>query len=247
MTEYLDSILIHEVNLDLRYLAGALDNENITPVFENSVESVVNRCKSHKFSAIILTTVESAFVDEKIISAISWSQNIFTPVIVVASDPDREFLAFLLRYKFELIRFPFTIEEFVFRVRRVIRLKQNEEAIHNNLLQHRTLFDTFPAGIVQTDQHGGFKGMNPYFTDLMEMSENELLKENFFQLCHPEDYFIERKQLDRLLRGELKTVNFEVRLINNDGKTSVCKIVANCVWEGDGNFSRFNFVLERVV
>ncbi|MEZ5000165.1 MAG: beta-eliminating lyase-related protein [Bacteroidales bacterium] len=45
-------------------------------------------------------------------------------------------------------------------------------------------------------------------------------------MCHPEDYFIERKQLDRLLRKETGKVNFEIRLINNDGKTSVCKIVA---------------------
>ncbi|MEZ5010389.1 MAG: PAS domain S-box protein [Bacteroidales bacterium] len=113
-------------------------------------------------------------------------------------------------------------------------------------MRFRTLFDTFPVGIVQADQHGNFIAINPFFAGCLNMAETDVYKENFFQLCHPEDYFIERKQLDRLLRKETGKVNFEIRLINNDGKTSVCKIVANAVWENNDTFSFFTFVVGKL-
>lgn len=246
MSDYNETILIQEGGIDLGHLSDILINENINSEFEDTMDGFINKCKSTRYSAIVLNVASNKSLREEFPRAIAWSPNIFTPVMVVAADPDPVLLETLLRYKFEFIRFPFTAEEFLFRIRRIIRLKQNEEIVHGNLLKYRSLCDNFPVGIVQTDQYGKFEGINPSFADMMRMTEADLYRENFFQLCHPDDYFIERKQLDRLLRKEVKTVSFEIRLINNDGKTSVCKVVSNALWENDLNFTSFTFVIERI-
>lgn len=246
MNEYNESILIQEGEIDLRHLADILKNENIHCVYEATREGFISSCKARKYNAIILTLTGQTGLGEEIIKAISWSQNLFTPVMVVTPECDPDLTELLLKYKFEYLRFPFLPGEFIFRIRRAIRLKQNEEIVHSNLLKYRTLCDNFPVGIAQTDQYGKFEGVNPAFADFMNMSEPDLFRENFFQLCHPDDYFILRKQLDRLLRREIRIVNFEIRLINNDGKTAVCKVVANSMWENDTDFSSFTFVIEKI-
>lgn len=247
MSDYSETILVQEGGIDLGHLSDILANENIKAEFEGTMDGFVGKCKSIRYSAIILTVTADKTLREEFTRAISWSPNIFTPVLVVSTENDNKLLDIILRYKFEYIRFPFTAEEFLFRIRRIIRLKQNEEIIHGNLLKYRSLFDNFPVGIVQTDQFGKFEGVNPSFAEMMSMSEADLHRENFLELCHPDDYFIERKQLDRLLRKEAMTVKYEIRLINNDGKTSVCKVVANAFWENELNFTSFTFVIEKVV
>jgi len=246
MSDYNETILIQEGGIDFGHLSDILIKENIKSDFEGTLDGFINKCKNTKYSAIILTVPASKNLREELPRAIAWSPNIFTPVIVVCSECSPDLLETLIRYKFEFIRFPFPSEEFLFRVRRIIRLRQNEEIVHSNILKYRSLFDNFPVGIVQTDQFGKFEAVNPAFSDMMGMSEADLYRENFFQLCHPDDYFIERKQLDRLLRKEVSKVKFEIRLINNDGKTSVCKLVANSLWENDLKFTSFTFVIERV-
>lgn len=246
MTEYKDSVLICEAGLDLKYLKPTLENENISMEFCETTGGAISKCKSKKYSVIVLNSTGPEGLDEEIIAAISWSANIFTPVIVITQSNNSKTVNSILMHKFEMIRFPFDPDEFYFRVTRMIRLKQNEQAVHNNLMRFRTLFGTFPVGIAQTDQHGNFIAVNPFFAECLNMAETDVYKENFFQLCHPEDYFIERKQLDRLLRKEARKVNFEIRFINNDGKTSVCKIVSSAVWENDETFSFFTFVIDRI-
>jgi PAS domain S-box-containing protein len=101
-------------------------------------------------------------------------------------------------------------------------------------------------GIILTDEHGEFKKANPGFLSLINMPQKDLLKENFFKLCHPEDYFVERKQLDRLLRKELESVGYEIRLINNDGKTFVCSVQSKILWTKPDVFESFVFVLREI-
>ena len=83
------------------------------------------------------------------------------------------------------------------------------------------------------------------FASIIDMSEEEIMNENFLKLCHPDDYFIERKQLDRLLKREAETVTFETRIINNEGSTTVCKVKVIIIWD-KSIFKSFAFVIEKV-
>lgn len=246
MNENRESILILEADIDLKYLDGTLQGENYIADFERNSDEFIVKCKKNRYSAFVIGSNDDKGVEDSIINAISWSPNIFTPVLVVCPELSPKLIAAISGYKYELIKFPFTVEELIFRIRKMIRQKQNEESVHNTLVKYRSLFDKFPLGIVQTDQHGNFLSANDAFTTFTSMPEAELFKENFFQLCHPEDYFIERKQLDRLLRKEVTSVSYEIRLINNDGITCVCKIIVSSIWESDGEFGNFTFVLEKI-
>lgn len=247
MNDYRESVLIFSSELDLSHLSDFLEPESFSCSFAASTEEFSEKCRDNKFSAIVLTVNTSQKIDELILNSISWSINMFTPILVVTPLLVDDFANQLIRYGFETIMFPFSDREFFFRLRKMIRQKQNEEAVHTNLLSYRALFDNFPVGIIQTSQKGDFTFVNPVFTEIIGMSDQELFNENFFRMSHPDDYLLMRKQLDRLLKREIRVVKFETRLINNDGKSSVCKIVAAAIWDGEESFDRFTFVIEHLV
>jgi PAS domain S-box-containing protein len=247
MNNYREPVLIFSSELDLSHLSDSLEPESFLCIFAASPEEFSEKCRDNKFSAIVLTVNTNQRIDELILNSISWSVNMFTPILVVTSLLADHFADQLIRYGFETIMFPFSEREFTFRLRKMIRQKQNEEAVHTNLLSYRTLFDNFPVAIIQTNQKGDFTFINPVFNEIMEMSEQELFNENFFRMSHPDDYLLMRKQLDRLLKKEIRVVRFETRLINNDGKSSVCRIVAAALWDGEASFDRFTFVIENIV
>lgn len=247
MSSYRDSVLIYLSDLDLQHLSDIFESESLNCSFASTAEEFSEICQNDKFTAIILTVSDSEKIDEGILSSISWSSNMYTPVMVVTPLLTRHFADSLIRYGFETILFPFTGKEFLFRLRKMIRQKQNEEAIHTNLLSYRKLFDNFPVGIIQTNQKGDYTSVNPPFLELIGMSEQELHNENFFRMSHPDDYLLMRKQLDRLLRKDARHVKFEVRLINNDGKSTVCRIIATALWDGSESFDNFTFAIENIV
>jgi PAS domain S-box-containing protein len=247
MNDYRESVLIFSSELDLSHLSDSLEPESFSCTFVSSPEEFSGKCRDNKFSAIVLTVNTNQRIDELIMNSISWSVNMFTPILVVTALLADHFADQLIRYGFETIMFPFSDREFIFRLRKMIRQKQNEEAVHTNLLSYRSLFDNFPVAIIQTNQKGDFTFVNPVFTEIMEMSDQELFNENFFRMSHPDDYLLMRKQLDRLLKREIRAARFETRLINNDGKSSVCKIVASAIWDGEESFDRFTFVIENIV
>lgn len=246
MSGYRDSVLLYISELDLKYLSGFLEPESVSCSFASSAEEFSEICRNEKFTAIVLTVSDDQKIDEEILNSISWSGNMYAPVMVVTPRLPGHFAENLIRYGFETILFPFTEKEFLFRLRKMIRQKQNEEAVHTNLLSYRKLFDTFPIGIMQTNHKGEYLSVNPTFADLIEMSDQEIYNENFFRMSHPDDYLLMRKQLDRLLKKESKFVKFEARLINNNGKSCVCKIIATALWDGSESFDRFTFVVERI-
>ncbi|MCA1755893.1 MAG: PAS domain S-box protein [Bacteroidales bacterium] len=246
MNGYQDPVLIYSSELDLSHLSDFLEPESFLCSFAASAEEFSAKCRDEKFSAIVLAISSNQKLEDPVLNSISWSRNMFTPIMVVTSMLPDHFADQLIRYGFETIMFPFSDREFFFRLRKMIRQKQNEEAVHTNLLSYRTLFDSFPVGIIQTSQKGDFTSVNPTFIEIMGMSDQELYNENFFRMSHPDDYLIMRKQLDRLLRRECRIVKFEMRLINNDGKRNVCKIVAAAIWDGAESFDRFTFVIENI-
>lgn len=128
-----------------------------------------------------------------------------------------------------------------------VKRKETELTIHNNLLEYSVLIEHFPTGILQTDVNGNFLRFNKKLKNILGMSERDFTGINFFQLCHPDDYIIERQSLDRLLRKESESLTFEVRLINNDGKTIVSKIRAGTVWKDRNNLGSFIFSVEEII
>jgi len=239
------SILIFENQIDLKHLGSYLDALDIKYSFAQNLKSFSDKCTASKYDVIALSGVSESEIDEKVIDALSDSSNFRTPVLVIAKD-NKELLKQVINRQFDFMIFPFTPVEFIHRIEQILRRSVSDYAIHQNLIGLRAIIDNLPMGIIQTDTHGKPISLNREFTLIIGMTEKDISKENFFQLCHPDDYFIERKQLDRLLKKEKEKVHYEIRLINNEGKTTVCKVIASVIWKDPNIFDSYLFLVEKI-
>mgnify|MGYP005838050245 CR=1 FL=1 len=240
------SLLFFEDRIDLAHLKHELDKYELDSSFRNNSESFIEACKIKKFDLLIISGVGSDLDNLALIDSLYPSVNSDTPILFIVENSSVPPPEELLNYMVSIIVFPFTPEEFVFRVIKILRSVETEKNIDKNLKSYKKLFDILPMGIVLTDEHGKFKMVNPGFYSILRITEKDLINENFFQLCHPDDYFVERKQLDRLLRKEVNSVDYEIRLINDDGKTFVCSVQATIIWSRQGVFESFVYVLREI-
>lgn len=245
MLQSVKSLLILEEKIDLKHLNEYLVDHGYNVMYEENEKQFIEKCREARYDLLVISRVYGDNFTEDLFTTISSTQNSFTPVLVIVNNSVFPPLSIISRIKANLITFPFSNDEFLFRCDSIIRRIEFDENVHKTILEHSNLIESIPVGIGLTLEHGNFISVNPMFAVILGMTEDEIMKENFLRLCHPDDYFIIRKQLDRLLKREDETVSFESRLINNEGKTIVCKIKAVIIWN-ENIFKSFVFVIEEV-
>ncbi|MEA1887596.1 MAG: PAS domain S-box protein [Bacteroidota bacterium] len=241
-----DSLLFYTGDIDFQYLDSHLLNYGFKAVYTRDEEEFSKLCLENKYDQIIYNACESDSINNRVLKSLTGTKNINTPILIIAAKEDEEVMNIALSHQFDLVIFPFTPRELIIRLQLALKRKKTEISIHNNLIDHTVLFENFPSGILQTDLNGNFIKFNKELKNILGMSDMDFTGVNFFQLCHPDDYLIERQSLDRMLRKESDTVTFEVRLINNDGKTIVSKISAGTVWKDRDTLDSFIFSIERI-
>lgn len=246
MTGYNKSLLFYEDKLDLKHLRTILDKYEFESNYTGDRNTFVDECASRKYDLLIVSGVESDDASLSLVESLYLSKNPDTPIMLILDNNRIPPVDDMLKQEIFVITFPFTPEEFVFRAFSILRTAEMTKNIHLNLKSYKSLFDILPVGLIQTDERGKFLRTNPRFRSIINMDEKELAGENFFQLCNPDDYFLERKQLDRLLRKEQKCVDYEIRLINNEGKTLVCGIEATVIWNAEDVFESYTFVVRLI-
>jgi|GEM_PF-1251420 len=246
MSESKQSFLFLEENLDLGHLKLSHGKYEFNSTFCQSSEIFIEECNKERFDLLIISGVGTDVKNLTLLDSLYISKNSDTPILFIVDNSSVPPVQDLLNYQIDIICFPFTTEEFMFRVHKILRSAETEMNIDRSLKSYKKLFDILPMGIIQTDEHGKFIKTNPGVLSIINIEEKDLYAENFFQLCHPDDYFLERKQLDRLLRKEIKCVDYEIRLINNEGKTAVCSVEATILWSAPDIFNSFVFVLRLV-
>ncbi|MCD4769640.1 MAG: PAS domain S-box protein [Bacteroidales bacterium] len=246
MLQSVKSLLILEGGIDLKHLNEHLVNHGYSVVYEDNEKQYIDKCKEIKFDLLVISRVYGEDFAEDLFEMISSTQNNFTPVLVIVNNSEFPSLNIISKTHANLITFPFSNDEFLYRCESIIRRTEFDDNVHKSILGYRNLIESVPVGIGLTTEHGDFLSVNPMFATILEMTEEEIKNENFLKLCHPDDYFIKRKQLDRLLKREVETVSFETRLINNEGKTIVCRIKTVIIWN-ENLFESFLFVIEEVM
>lgn len=241
-----NSLLFFSESIDFNFLKSHLDNNEHNTTYLSSIDEFVKTCTEQEFQLIIVDSTGKEGIDKQILTCLTSSKKIYTPVLIVVNKDDRDLMQQSARHQFDFIVFPFNPEELIIRINASIRRKETELVIHYNLKDYRNLFDNFPGGIIQTDEHGSFLRYNREIFKLLNMKEKDFYGVNFFQLCHPDDYLIKRQHLDRILRKEIEQVNYEVRLINNNGETSVCRLSVKSIWKDEQTFSSFIFAIEKL-
>ncbi|HCC71792.1 MAG TPA: hypothetical protein DEQ09_11675 [Bacteroidales bacterium] len=241
-----DRLLFFTGDIDFKHFESSINNFGFEAVYSSDVNEFKNLCTENKYDIIAYNGYEQDGIDASILKSLTGSMNIYTPVLIIAGKEDEKLMNICLRHQFDLVIFPFTSTELIIRLQLAVRRKNTETTIHNKLIDQNVLYENFPAGILQTDAQGNFIRFNKELKDILGMSDIDFSGINFFQLCHPDDYLMERQSLDRMLRKETDRVSYEVRLINNDGKTIVCKIRASAVWKNQNSLSSFIFSVEKI-
>ena len=241
-----DRLLFYTGSIDFQHLEPHIKMNEFEAVYSSDPEEFARLCLENTYELIVHNSYGEAGIDTRILKSLRGSKNLYTPVLIIAGKEGADVMSQSLKHQFDLIIFPFSREELITRIEAAIRRKKMELGIHNNLLDYRILFENFPSGILQTDLQGNFIRFNRELMNILGMSGLDFSGINFFHLCHPDDYLIERKNLDRLLRREADHAGYEIRLINNDGRTIVCKTRARYVDKNENNEGSFIFSVEKI-
>ncbi len=239
-------LLFYTGDIDFQHLDTYFQNDGFEVVYSDKKGEFEDLCLGTKFELIIYNGYNEELIGNTILRGLTGTKNLYTPVLIIAGKEDSEMMKQVLRHQFDMIIFPFMPVEIMARIHSSIKRKVTELAIHNNLLEYRLLFDNFPLGILQTDERGNFMRFNKKLMHLLGMHDMDFSGINLFQLCHPDDYLIKRQSLDRMLRREVDNVSYEVRLINNDGRTIVCKMSATSDWKDEKTLGSFIFSVEKM-
>ncbi|HDZ40826.1 MAG TPA: PAS domain-containing protein [Bacteroidetes bacterium] len=241
-----DCLLFFTGEIDFHFLESHINNSGFEVIYSAEVAEFEQLCQENSYDLIIYNAYEEEEVDPRILKSIKGKKNLYTPILLIGGKEDEEIMNTALRHQFDLLIFPFTPTELVVRLQLAVKRKKSELTFHNRLVEYSILFENFPTGILQTDITGNFIRFNKELKNILSMNDMDFTGINFFQLCHPDDYLIERQILDRMLRKETDTASFEVRLINNDGKTIVSKIRASTVWKDQDTLESFIFAIEKI-
>ena len=241
-----DKLLFFTGEIDFFFLEPHIKKSGFEVVYTAEAQEFAQLCLEKRYELIIYNGYEDEEIGARVLKCLKGKNNLYTPILIIAGKEDKEIMNIALRQQYDFLVFPFSPDELIIRIQLAAKRKKNELTFHNNLLDYSILFENFPTGILQTDIDGNFIRFNKELKNILGMSDRDFTGINFFQLCHPDDYLIERQSLDRLLRKESDITSFEVRLINNDGRTIVSKIEASTAWKDQNTLGSFIFSIEKI-
>ncbi len=96
--------------------------------------------------------------------------------------------------------------------------KQAEEALRHSEARYRKLIDDAPVGQVLSTLEGQLVEVNQAFAEMMGATAAELISRDPRALMHPDDMPMYRRELERLLAGEIDSIDRERRLVRPDGQ-----------------------------
>jgi len=95
--------------------------------------------------------------------------------------------------------------------------KEREDAVRKSEEQFRVAFDVAPIGMAIIDIEGRYQRVNPALCQLFGYTEGELKGRSFLDLTHPSYRKAGEERNERLLAGEIDSVETEKRYIAKDG------------------------------
>ncbi|WP_266363560.1 PAS domain S-box protein [Tellurirhabdus rosea] len=94
-----------------------------------------------------------------------------------------------------------------------------QQALRNVERRFQNAFDNASVGIVISDPDGGFLQVNRAFCQMTGYSPDELYRQTYEQLVHPDDLPRYQKKLDGLLKGKSGSLVDQKRCLHKDGRT----------------------------
>ena len=110
--------------------------------------------------------------------------------------------------------------------------KLAEQTIDRAEILYRTIFERAGAGVMQIDSTTGrFLKVNKRYCEIMNLTESELLATDFMSITHDDDLVGELVEMERLLKGELRSFTTEKRLVRKDGSVVWVSLIVAPMWQ----------------
>ena len=114
--------------------------------------------------------------------------------------------------------------------------QQAEQALRENEDRFRAIFEQAAVGVSEcVSETGGYARVNRKYCDIAGYARDELLARTFQEITHPADLEAERKLMQQLMRGEIRTFSMEKRLCRKDGGNVWVNQTVSPLWaSGEG-------------
>lgn len=119
-------------------------------------------------------------------------------------------------------------------IKDITERKKVEEKLKKSEERYRTLIETSNDMIFTVDSRGNFLFTNKAFEKILGYSDEEIKKINGFELVHPQDLKIVKKQFAQLLKGK-NVDNMEYRYKTKDGSYIHILNNASPIFDSQGN------------
>ncbi len=103
-------------------------------------------------------------------------------------------------------------------LRDITEAKNAEKDLRNAEQRYRTVFENAAIGMNLTSTEGRYVQVNEPLAQMLGYSVEELLNMTIFDVTHPEDEEVSKACLERMVRGEIDSLQFEKRYVRKDGR-----------------------------
>ncbi|WP_159820535.1 sensor domain-containing diguanylate cyclase [Colwellia sp. 20A7] len=124
--------------------------------------------------------------------------------------------------------------------------KKLELALTESHLRFRGAFETAAMGIALVGLKGEWIEVNSSLLNMLQYSEEELLKLTFQDITHPEDLNLDLEHLTELLTGKIKSYQMEKRYFCKDGSTVWVFLSVSMVVDTKGEPVHFVSQIENI-
>jgi diguanylate cyclase (GGDEF)-like protein/PAS domain S-box-containing protein len=134
---------------------------------------------------------------------------------------------------------PVQTDEGVRTLAAVRDISQSEE-------RYRAVFEQVAVGVVHSGQDGRILNVNPKFCELSGYPRSEALTLDLQALIHPDDRKKSADARARLLRGEIKAFEKDIRLIRRDGASSWARLTTSVIQDAESRPLHFMSVVHDI-
>ena len=115
--------------------------------------------------------------------------------------------------------------------RDITERKLTEEIIRKGERKFRAIYEQAPTGIAVLDSLSGqFTQLNQKYCEITGYSQEEMLKQSFQNITHPDDLQADLDYMQQLLAGRISTFQMEKRYIRKDGQIIWVNLTCVPLW-----------------
>lgn len=127
-----------------------------------------------------------------------------------------------------------------------VSMKKSEEALRRSEERFRSYFELGLIGMAITSPTKGILEVNDKICEILGYDRNELVKQTWAELTHPDDLAADVAHFNRVTAGEIDGYSMDKRFIRKDGQVIDSTISVKCVRRPDGSVDHFVALLQDI-